>query len=79
MKYALTSGVLSIEIDDKQLTSLESKGYFSIPGNYNLVRIGEVANTINEAERMFEEKKIKKLQSLDKQVKKYSALKFKVK
>ena len=79
MKYALTGGVERIQLNQEQSEELESKGYFSIRGCYNLFRENDIAYTEEEAKNMFEELRIKKLQSLDKQVKKYSKIKFKIK
>jgi len=79
MKYALTGGAEVIQIDQKQSKKLKDEGYFTLPGFHNLFRNQDIAYTEEEAEKMFEELRIKKLQSLDKQVKKYSKMKFKIK
>ena len=79
MKYALTSGVEAIQITKQQSEWLDKKGYFSIPHHYNLLQERDIAYSKEEAENMFEELKIKKLQSLDKQTKKYLKMKFRIK
>jgi len=78
MKYALTGGAEIIQIDQKQSKRLKDEGYLTLPGFHYLFRNQDIAYTKEEAEKMFEELIIKKLQSLDKQVKKYSKMKFKI-
>lgn len=71
-KYALSSGIL--ELDGKV------NGEYFRPSDlkfkYHLFHVRECFETREEAITDCEERRIKKLQSLDKQTKKISALKF---
>lgn len=69
-KYALSSGIQEVEGDTTP------HGYFNPHGRYGLYSKGEWFESKQDAIENAEERRIKKLQSLDKQVKKISALKF---
>lgn len=69
-KYALTKG---IHIVDAEKTD---SGYWRVEGHYQLYGINECFVIFDDAIAKAEEMKIKKLQSLDKQIKKISALNF---
>lgn len=86
VKYALTSGVQVVDVEKREIKpSCVSDGYwtgywFSESRFTDSFKEGrDFSFDIKEAEKMFEEMKVKKLKSLDKQIKKISGLKFTVK
>jgi hypothetical protein len=74
-KYALSVGIL--EVDAEISTSVAA--YRGGSGFINYIHKGEWFYELDAALQKCEELRIKKLQSLDKQIKKISALKFEVK
>ena len=86
VKYALTSGVQVVDVEERKIRpSCDSDGYWygkwseSHWCGQSFKEGRDFSFDIKEAEKMFEEMKVKKLKSLDKQVKKISGLKFTVK
>ena len=86
VKYSLTSGVQVVDVEERKIKpSYSSDGYWygkwdeSHWGGTSLKEGRDFSFDIKEAEKMFEEMKVKKLKSLDKQIKKISGLKFTVK
>lgn len=86
VKYALTSGVQVVDVEKQGVKpSGISDGYWygkwseSSWCGQSLKEGRDFSFDIKEAEKMFEEMKVKKLKSLDKQIKKISGLKFTVK
>lgn len=86
VKYALTSGVQVVDVEKREIKpSGVSDGYWygkwdeSHWGGTSLKEGRDFSFDIKEAEKMFEEMKIKKIKSLDKQIKKISGLKFTIK
>lgn len=85
VKYALTSGVQVVDVEKREIKpSGISDGYWT--GYWTGYWFSEsfkegrdFSFDIKEAEKIFEEMKVKKLKSLDKQTKKISGLKFTVK
>jgi len=85
VKYALTSGVQVVDVEERKIRpSCDSDGHWY--GKWSESQFTDsfkegrdFSFDIKEAEKMFEEMKVKKLKSLDKQVKKISGLKFTVK
>ena len=72
-KYCLTKGKI------EKVEANEVEKCAKVEGSYNLYRIDiEIFYTVDAAIAKAEEMRIKKLQSLDKQIKKFSALKFKI-
>lgn len=69
-KYALTRGIL---IKDGEISD---SGYFRVEGDYNSYGGGEYFIRKNHAVENAEERRIKKLKSLDKQIKKLSDINF---
>jgi len=69
-KYALTQGIL---IEDAEYLD---NGYWKVEGHYSLYNKNECFTDKESAIKNAEERRIKKLQSLDKQIKKYSAMSF---
>ena len=69
-KYALTSGI------QEYYGVMFADGTFSIPGTFDYFRKGEFFESREDAENNAEERRIKKLKSLDKQIKRISALVF---
>ena len=86
VKYALTSGVQVVDVEERKIRpSCDSDCYWygkwsESDGYSESFKEGrDFSFDIKEAEKMFEEMKVKKLKSLDKQIKKISGLKFTVK
>ena len=86
VKYSLTSGVQVVDVEErkiKQSTYVDGywTGYWFSGSQLNdsFKEGRDFSFDIKEAEKMFEEMKVKKLKSLDKQIKKISGLKFTVK
>ena len=86
VKYALTSGVQVVDVEERKIKpSTYTDGYWTgywfgeslFTDSFKEGR--DFSFDIKEAEKMFEEMKVKKLKSLDKQIKKISGLKFTVK
>jgi hypothetical protein len=75
-KYALTSGIIKIRcrIDSENGYASEVRSGFTTIGHF--LSKNEYSLTRQEAIAKAEELRIRKLQSLDKQIKKISALKF---
>lgn len=76
-KYALTQGVFAVEAEvksDKTMAWWRPEGGFRV-----YVHGNEFQFTPEEALARAEEMRIKKLQSIDKQAKRISALKFEIK
>lgn len=72
-KYALTNGIHAEE------AKLIEAGYWAVEGHYGLFKLNEGFEDLEAAIARAEEMRIKKLQSLDKQIKRISALKFDLK
>ena len=86
VKYALTSGVQVVDVEKQGVKpSGISDGYWygkwsgSDCYSDSFKEGRDFSFDIKEAEKMFEEMKVKKLKSLDEQIKKISGLKFTVK
>lgn len=86
VKYALTAGVQVVDVEKQGVKpSGVSDGYwygywFETSQFSDSFKEGrDFSFDIKEAEKLFEEMKVKKLKSLDKQVKKVSGIKFTVK
>ncbi|WP_312836672.1 hypothetical protein [Pantoea sp.] len=77
-KYAFTSGVFSVEAKVDEERKMAS---YKAPGDYFTAYVhgNEFHLTRDDALSRAEEMRIKKLQSLDKQIKKISAMKFEIK
>ena len=69
-KYCLTAGI------EEAHGEVRESGYFSVEGNYNLFNKNEYFESREDAENNAEERRIKKLKSLDKQIKKVSQIVF---
>lgn len=82
MKYALTTGVIPLQLTGEQTENLSREGHvFCKPETYGYKSTffaKDIALNLKDAENMFEEIRIKKLKSLDKQIKKYSMAEMKV-
>ena len=78
MKVYLTKYALSKGISIQEAVKTECGKYWAIQAHHNLYLEDECFESRKEALKNAEERRIKKLQSLDKQTKKISALNFDV-
>ena len=69
-KYCLTAGI------EEAHGNVINGGYFKVEGNYSLFNKKEFFASREDAENNAEERRIKKLKSLDKQIKKISQIVF---
>ncbi len=81
MKYALTSGAIKLSLTDDEMIELDEKGHVYTRLNevsYKSVYYKkDIAFSKDEAKKMFEARRIKKMVSLGKQVKKCSHMTLK--
>ncbi len=76
-KYALTAGILAVEAE---IDNVKNMAWYRPDGGFRVYLHGnDFQFGADEAVARAEEMRIKKLQSLDKQAKKISALKFEIK
>lgn len=77
-KYALTKGIYSLEVEKSHITDSDLVSYRtdSSMGCTEYFHKKDYSHTKEEAVKIAEEMRIRKLKSLDKQIKKISALKF---
>ena len=82
MKYALTGGAVKFSLTDEEMIEFDEVGHVYTKVNKSVYRSvyykKDLAFSLDEAKKMFEAMRVKKMNTLAKQVKKYSHLSLKI-